>query len=150
MGPVQSDEWTQQGDVIEQARHRAEVVRENVERALRLAEAEGGPFDFLSVAIAAHCSVAYLRQHREFAARIRALQATVPPEPDDSRDAALRRRLRQAEHRAVALGEQVHRLEAENARLRDRLATTRRAAPVRLAPGVRRPGSPLPGTPTRP
>lgn len=150
MGPVQSDEGTQPGDVIEQARHRAEVVRENVERALRLAEAEGGPFDFLSLAIAAHCSVAYLRQHREFAARIRALQATVPPEPDDRRDAALRRRLSQAEHRAAVLGEQVHRLEAENARLRVRLAGTRRSAPVRLGPGVRRPGTPLPGTPTRP
>ncbi|WP_203666867.1 hypothetical protein [Cellulomonas pakistanensis] len=147
---MQSDEWAQQGDVIEQARHRAEVVRQNVERALRLAEAEGGPFDFLSVAIAAHCSVAYLRQHREFAGRIRALQATVPPEPDDRRDAALRTRLARAEHRAVALAARVERLEAENARLRDRLALTRRAAPVPLGAGARRPGTAAPGATKRP
>lgn len=139
---MHTDERTGQDGVIEQARHRAEVVRENVERALRLAEDEGGPFDFLSLAIAARCSVAYLRQHREFAARIRALQATVPPEPVDRRDAALRRRLTQAEHRVSALTDRVDRLEAENARLRDRLASSRRAVAVRLTPGVRRPGAP--------
>ncbi len=118
------------GDVIGQARHRAEVVREHVEEALRVAEQEGGPFDFLSLAIAAHCSVSYLRQHREFATRIRALQATVPPEPVADHEVALRRRLRDAEHRAAALREQVVRLEAENARLRDRLRTDRRTAPA--------------------
>lgn len=148
---MQSDEWAQREvleqdvlgqDVIQQARHRAEVVRDHVEHAIDLAERDGGPFDFLSIAIAAHCSVAYLRQHREFAARIRALQATVPPEPVDRRDAALRRRLADAQHRVAALAERVGLLEAENARLRDRLASSRRAAPVRLGPGVRRPGSP--------
>lgn len=144
---MQPDEQDQQGDqddqddVIEQARHRAEVVRDHVEHAIHLAERDGGPFDFLSIAIAAHCSVTYLRQHREFAARIRALQATVPPEPVDRQDTALRRRLADAQHRAAALGERVARLEAENARLRDRLASTRRPVPVRLGPGAtHRPG----------
>lgn len=146
MGPVQSDEWVQrdlpgQDGVIERARHRAEVVRDHVEHAIDLAERDGGPFDFLSIAIAAHCSVTYLRQHREFAARIRALQATVPPAPADRQDAALRRRLADAQHRAAALGDRVAQLEAENARLRDRLAQTRRAVPVRLGPGARRPGA---------
>jgi len=145
-GPVQSDEWVQrdvlgQDGVIEQARHRAEVVRDHVEHAIDLAERDGGPFDFLSIAIAAHCSVTYLRQHREFAARIRGLQATVPPAPVDRQDAALRRRLADAQHRAAALGDRVAQLEAENARLRDRLAASRRAVPVRLGPGVRRPGA---------
>ena len=125
---------------IEQARHRAEVTRDHVESALDLAEREGGPFDFLSIAIAAHCSVAYLRQHREFATRIRALQATVPPEPRDERDAALRRRVAQADHRVAALRAQVERLEAENARLRDRLASVRSAPAVRLRAGIHRPG----------
>lgn len=140
---MQPDEQDQQDDVIEQARHRAEVVRDHVEHAIDLAERDGGPFDFLSIAIAAHCSVTYLRQHREFAARIRALQSTVPPEPADRdrQDAALRRRLADAQHRAATLGKRVAQLEAENARLRDRLASTRRAVPVRLGPGVRRPGA---------
>lgn len=143
MSPVQQDEWTPQGDVIQQARHRAEVVRENVEQALHLAEEQGGPFDFLSLAIAAHCSVNYLRQHREFASQIRALQATVPHDAaDDDRTVALRARLSQAEHRVAALRERVARLEAENTRLRDRLATARSVPPVRLRPGIRRPGTP--------
>jgi uncharacterized protein YceH (UPF0502 family) len=132
---------------IEQARHRAEVTRDHVESALDLAEREGGPFDFLSIAIAAHCSVAYLRQHREFATRIRALQATVPPEPRDARDeqdAALRRRLAQADHRVAALRARVERLEAENARLRDRLASVRSAPAARLRAGIHRPGGARP------
>jgi hypothetical protein len=129
---------------IEQARHRAEVTRDHVESTLDLAEREGGPFDFLSIAIAAHCSVAYLRQHREFATRIRALQATVPPEPRDERDAALRRRLTRADHRVAALRVQVERLEAENARLRDRLASVRSAPPARLRAGIHRPGEARP------
>lgn len=131
-------------DVIEQARRRAELVRDHVERALALAEQQGGPFDFLSLATAAHCSVGYLRQHREFATRIRALQATVPQEPEDERSRALRSRLARAERRAAALQDAVSRLEEENARLRDRLAARSRGVPVvRLGPGVRRPGGPL-------
>lgn len=134
------------GDVIEQARHRAEVVRDHVERALTLAEEQGGPFDFLSVAIAAHCSVGYLRQHREFAERIRRLQATVPADPvrptAAGPDAALRRRLARSEHRVAELQEQVTALERENGRLRDRLAAAARSLTApRLGPGVRRPGT---------
>jgi cell division protein FtsB len=141
------DDPTPTDHVIEQARHRAEVTRDHVESALDLVEQEGGPFDFLSIAIAAHCSVAYLRQHREFATRIRALQATVPPEPRDARDeqgAALRRRLAQADHRVAALRARVERLEAENARLRDRLASLRSAPAVRLRAGIHRPGGARP------
>lgn len=134
----------EQDDVIEQARRRAELVRDHVEHVLELAEQQGGPFDFLSLATAAHCSVAYLRQHREFATRIRALQATVPQDPDDERCRALRGRLARAERRATALQAAVARLEDENARLRDRLAAQARAVPVaRLGPGIRRPGTPL-------
>lgn len=134
----------EQDDVIEQARRRAELVRDHVEHALTLAEQQGGPFDFLSLATAAHCSVAYLRQHREFATRIRALQATVPQDPEDDRCRALRARLVRAERRAAALQASVTRLEEENARLRDRLAAQARAVPAtRLRPGIRRPGTPL-------
>ncbi|QZN85707.1 hypothetical protein [Cellulomonas sp. C5510] len=134
----------EQDDVIGQARRRAELVRDHVEQALALAEQQGGPFDFLSLASAAHCSVAYLRQHREFATRIRALQATVPQDPEDERCRALRGRLVRAERRAAALQAAVTRLEEENARLRDRLAAQVRSVPVaRLGPGIRRPGAPL-------
>ncbi|WP_454050487.1 hypothetical protein [Cellulomonas sp. Marseille-Q8402] len=142
MTPVQTDESTPQGDVIQQARHRAEIVREHAEQALDMAEQQGGPFDFLSIAIAAHCSVSYLRQHRELATRIRALQATVPRDAVDDRTVALRSRLSRAQHRVAGLQEQVARLEAENARLRDRLSLVRSVPAVRLGPGVRRPGDP--------
>jgi hypothetical protein len=143
---VHQEDPAPHGDVIEQARHRAEVVRDHVEQALALAEEQGGPFDFLSVAIAAHCSVGYLRQHREFADRIRRLQATVPGDPTDpagaGRDAALRRRLTRAEHQVAALQERVAALEGENSRLRDRLAAAARSLTApRLGPGVRRPGT---------
>lgn len=144
MEDVLLDDPTPHDSFIEQARHRAEVTRDHVESALDLAEQAGGPFDFLSIAITAHCSVAYLRQHREFAGRIRALQATVPHEPADERDMALRRRLAQAEHRASALRADVVRLEAENARLRDRLTTARTVPAVRLRPGIHRPGARTP------
>jgi hypothetical protein len=139
------DDPTPQDDVIEQARHRAEVTRDHVESALDLAEQQGGPFDFLSIAIAAHCSVAYLRQHREFATRIRALQATVPHEPADDGDATLRHRLSQAAHRVAALRADVERLEAENARLRDRLTAARALPVARLRPGIHRPGARVTG-----
>jgi hypothetical protein len=124
---VQSEESTPQGDVIEQARRRAAVVRGNVEQALLLAEEQGGPFDFLSVAIAAHCSVGYLRHHREFATRIRALQATVPGDGPTAQDGdadrqVLRQRVTTAERRVAELSDRVARLDAENARLRGRLA----------------------------
>jgi hypothetical protein len=129
-------------DVIERARHRAEVLRTQVERALDLSEEQGGPFDFLSIAITARCSVGYLRQHREFATRIRALQATVPHDAPDPRAENLRARLTRAERHAAALQEQVARLETENARLRDRLAAAARSLTApRLGPGVRRPGT---------
>lgn len=143
MSPVHQEDPSPHGDVIEQARHRAEVVRDHVEQALALAEEQGGPFDFLSVAIAAHCSVGYLRQHREFADRIRRLQATVPADPAaDDRDTALRRRLARSEHEVAALRERVAALEGENARLRDRLAAAARSLTApRLGPGVRRPGT---------
>jgi hypothetical protein len=141
---VLPDDPAPHDDVIGLARHRAEVTREHVESALDLAERDGGPFDFLSIAIAAHCSVAYLRQHREFATRIRALQATVPHEPADDRDAAIRRRLARAEHRVAALRADVQRLEAENERLRDLLAAARSLPAARLRPGIHRPGSRTP------
>jgi hypothetical protein len=139
------DDPTPHDSFVEQARHRAELTRDHVESALDLAEQAGGPFDFLSIAIAAHCSVAYLRQHREFATRIRALQATVPHEPVDDRDAAIRRRLTQADHRVAALRADVARLEAENARLRDRLAAARTIPAAALRPGIHRPGARTPG-----
>lgn len=140
MRDVLLDDPTPTDHVIEQARHRAEVTRDHVESALALAEQQGGPFDFLSIAIAAHCSVAYLRQHREFATRIRALQATVPHEPTDAQAEATRHRLARAEHRAAALRATVERLEAENALLRDLLASERSGRSVRLRPGIHRPG----------
>lgn len=144
MDTVLPDDPTPHDDVIGLARHRAEVTREHVESAIDLAERDGGPFDFLSIAIAAHCSVAYLRQHREFATRIRALQATVPHEPADDHDAAIRRRLARAEHRVAGLRADVQRLEEENARLRDLLAAARSA---RLRPGIHRPGARTPAEP---
>jgi hypothetical protein len=139
------DDPTPHDRFIDQARHRAEVTRDHVESALALAEQAGGPFDFLSIAISAHCSVTYLRQHRDFAARIRAMQATVPQEPADAQVTALRRRLARAEHRADTLRAQVQRLESENARLRDRLTTVRPVPAVRLRAGIHRPGARRPG-----
>jgi hypothetical protein len=128
---VQKDERAPQDDVIQQARRHAALVREHVEQALDLAEEQGGPFDFTSLAIAAHCSVAYLRKHREFATRIRALQATVPEDPQDPVREDLMRRLARAEHRAAELSGRVERLDAENTRLRARLAQLGgRAVPV--------------------
>lgn len=146
MRDVLLDDPSPHDTFIEQARHRAEVTRDHVESALALAEQAGGPFDFLSIAIAAHCSVAYLRQHREFATRIRALQATVPHEPADDRDVAIRRRLTQADHRVAALRADVARLEAENARLRDRLTAARSTPAAGLRPGIHRPGARTPGS----
>lgn len=139
---VQTDEQVPQGDVIEQARRHAAVVREHVEQALALAEEQGGPFDFTSLAIAAHCSVAYLRKHREFATRIRELQATVPGEPQDAVRADLLRRVAEAERQVGELSDRVARLDAENARLRGRLAQVGgRAVPVgRAVPAARRGG----------
>jgi hypothetical protein len=110
---VQTDEQAPQGDVIQQARRHAALVREHVEQALDLAEEQGGPFDFTSLAIAAHCSVAYLRKHREF--------ATVPGDPQDPVREDLTRRLGEAERAVVELSGRVARLDAENARLRGRL-----------------------------
>ena len=124
-----------QESVVDQARRRAEVTRRNVEAVLLLAQQQGGPYDFLSLAAAAHCSVTYLRNHSEFAARIRELQATVPSAPIDAREVAWRRRLRRAERRAGELGTRVAQLESENAQLRRLLAMAR-------APGAC--GSPSP------
>ncbi|HEY0217156.1 MAG TPA: hypothetical protein VGC57_12260 [Cellulomonas sp.] len=128
---MQPNEPEPSGNPIEQARRHAEVVRHHVEDALALAEEQGGPFDFLSVAIAAHCSVAYLRQHREFATRIRALQATVPQASAEERDHALRDRLARSEQQVQMLRGEVERLAAENTRLRSRL--TLRPVPLGAA-----------------
>lgn len=126
---MQQNETSSQVDVVEQARRRAADVRRNVEQVLALVEQEGGPFDFLSVATAAHCSVSYLRQHREFATRIRALQATVPaaPEHEGGHDeAVLDRRLSRVERQMATLRATVSRLEDENTVLRFRMAEAAR------------------------
>jgi hypothetical protein len=122
---VQTDEQAPQGDVIQQARRHAALVREHVEQALDLAEEQGGPFDFTSLAIAAHCSVAYLRKHREFATRIRALQATVPGDPQDPVREDLTRRLGEAERAVVELSGRVARLVEVLGRRPDRTGTAR-------------------------
>ncbi|RMI09070.1 PIN domain-containing protein [Cellulomonas triticagri] len=128
-GGMQQNEASAQVDVVEQARRRAADVRRNVEQVLALVEEEGGPFDFVSVAAAAHCSVTYLRQHREFATRIRDLQATVPgpPAAEPARsDAVLDRRLARVERQMATLRATVSRLEDENSVLRFRMAEAAR------------------------